>query len=77
MLENLVILGQGRKYPCRTREFYESLEDSDKEILMSLLSNPDVSDHGLSAALKEQAQVTIADTSLRRHRRGYCSCSKI
>lgn len=67
----------GRKYPCRTKEIYLTLSEADREILMSLLSDPTISDHALSNALKEQADIVIADTTLSRHRRGYCSCSKI
>ena len=68
---------EGRKYPCKTRELYLSLSEADQEILMSLLSDFNVSDHALSVALKEQANLVIADTTLAKHRRGLCSCSKI
>lgn len=68
---------KGRIYPCRTREIYDSLEAADKEILMSLLCDFTVSDNALSNALRDQAGIVIADTSLAKHRRGLCSCSRI
>jgi hypothetical protein len=68
---------KGRVYPCRTRTIYDSLSESDQEILMSLLTDFSVSDNSLSSALKTQAGIVIADTSLAKHRRGECSCSRI
>lgn len=68
---------KGRVYPCRTREIYDSLEAADKEILMSLLTDFTVSDNALSNALRDQAGIIVADTSLAKHRRGLCSCSRI
>lgn len=68
---------KGRVYPCRTRDVYDSLQEADKEILMSLLSDFTVSDNSLSNALRDQAGIVIADTSLAKHRRGLCSCSRI
>jgi len=68
---------KGRVYPCRTRELYDSLHEADQEILMSLLSDFTLSDNSISAALRDQANIVIADTSIARHRRGFCSCSRI
>jgi hypothetical protein len=67
----------GRVYPCRTRELYESLNAADQEILMSLLTDSSLSDNSIASALRNQANIVIADTSLARHRRGQCSCSRI
>jgi hypothetical protein len=77
MLENLKAAVTKRRYPCATRIFYDSLSEADKEILMDCLSNPDVSHNSLSKALRAQAGITLADTSIARHRQGLCSCSKI
>jgi hypothetical protein len=68
---------KGRVYPCRTRELYDSLLEADKEILMSLLTDFTLSDNSISTALRDQAGIIIADTSIARHRRGFCSCSRI
>jgi hypothetical protein len=78
MLENLkAAVTSKRRYPCATRIFYDSLKPADQEILMDCLTNSDVSHNSLSKALREQAGVTLADTSIARHRQGLCSCSKI
>ena len=78
MLENLkAALSTKRRYPCATRSFYDSLAEADREILMDLLTDSNVSHNSLSKALREQAGVTLADTSIARHRQGLCSCSKI
>ena len=78
MLENLkAAIKNSRRYPCATRTFYDSLSEADQEILMDLLTDSNVSHNALSKALREQAGVTLADTSIARHRQGLCSCSKI
>jgi len=78
MLENLrASLHRTRRYPCATRTFYDSLGEADQQILMDLLTDSNVSHNALSKALREQANTTLADTSIARHRQGLCSCSKI
>lgn len=78
MLENIkTVLKSHRRYPCATRTFYDSLSEADQEILMDLLTDSNVSHNALSKALRTQAGVTLADTSIARHRQGLCSCSKI
>lgn len=77
MLENLKIALQPRRYSCAVRSFWERLEPADQEILMAALSDPNVSHNALSKALREQANTSLADTSIARHRQGLCSCSKI
>jgi hypothetical protein len=74
MLENLVI--RSRRYPCRVGDFYKTLSEADKEILMANLTNDAISHNALSSALKTVG-VVIADTSIARHRQGLCSCSRI
>lgn len=77
MLENLKTVIKPRKYPCAVRSFHDSLSEADQEILMSVLSDSSVSHKSLEKALKEQAGVVLADTTLARHRQGHCSCSRI
>lgn len=78
MLENLTAAVKAkRRYPCATRIFYDSLNEADQQILMDLLTDNNVSNNALSKALREQAGITLADTSIARHRQGLCSCSKI
>ena len=77
MLETLTQALKPRKYPCAVRTFFDTLSEADQEIFMSVLSDFSISNKGLEKALKEQAGVTLADTTLARHRQGHCSCSRI
>jgi hypothetical protein len=78
MLENLkAAVTKPRHYPCAVKTFFDTLSEADQEILMSVLADFSISNNSLSKALKEQAGVPIADTTLSRHRNGLCSCSRI
>ena len=74
MLENLRI--EVKKKSCAVITFYMSLDEADKEILMSNLSNPEIAHKALEKALREIG-VVLSDTSIARHRESHCSCSKI
>ena len=74
MLENLKF--DKPKKPCAVRTFYNTLSESDQEILMSNLSNSDIAHKALEKALREIG-VVLSDTAIARHRYGHCSCSKI
>jgi hypothetical protein len=73
MLENMIIVP--RRYPCAVRTLLETLSETDKAILQGNLENPDVASYALTQALKAVG-VKIADSSIARHRRATCSCSK-
>jgi hypothetical protein len=77
MLENLKDALGKRKYPCAIKSFHDSLSEADQEILMSVLSDMSLSHSSIEKALKQQAGVTLADTTISRHRNGRCSCSRI
>jgi RNase P/RNase MRP subunit POP5 len=77
MLETLRDSLGKRKYPCAVKTFYDTLSEADQEILMSVLSDYSLSHSSIEKALKEQAGVTLADTTIARHRSGRCSCSRI
>lgn len=77
MLENLLTTVKTRRYTCAVKTFWDTLSDADKEIFMSALSDPSISHNALSNALKAQANTRLADTSIAKHRRGLCQCSKI
>jgi hypothetical protein len=71
MLENLEI--KPRKRNCAVRTLMESLSESDLEILTSNLLDRAIPHYALQQALK-RVGVTIADSSITRHRTGECSC---
>jgi hypothetical protein len=74
MLENLKF--DKPKKPCAVRTFYMTLSESDQEILMSNLTNPNIAHKALETALN-QVGVTLSDTAIAKHRNSACSCSKI
>mgnify|MGYP001176960985 CR=1 FL=1 len=74
MLENLNL--NEPKRPCKVRRFYETLSESDQEILMSNLCNTNIPSKRLERALKE-VSVDLGDRRIINQRSGNCSCSKI
>jgi hypothetical protein len=71
MLENLEI--KPRKRNCAVRTLIESLGEADQAILTDNLLNTKVPSYALQKALNGVG-VTIADSSITRHRSGECSC---
>jgi hypothetical protein len=74
MLENLTI--RGRVWSCAVRTLLDSLSEADQQILRDNLVDPKISHNALAKALNEIGLV-MADTTIRRHRVGECSCSRI
>lgn len=74
MLENLRI--EKPRKPCAVRTLWMSLDDADKEILMSNLCNPEIAHKALEKALSGVG-VVLSDTAIARHRNSQCSCSRI
>jgi len=74
MLENLNT--NPSKKPCAVRTLWTSLDEADKEILMSNLSDLSIGHKTLEKALSSVG-VKLSDTAIARHRTGLCSCSKI
>ena len=62
-------------FPCRVRTLGESLDESDRNIYMAAVSNVDVwSNNGLAYSLGKRG-LKISEKSIRKHRRGECSCA--
>ena len=74
MLENLSI--KKRVWTCAVRTLLDSLSEADQQILRDNLVNEQISHNALAKALK-QLGLSMADTTIRRHRVGECSCSRI
>jgi hypothetical protein len=74
VLENLVF--DKAKKPCAVRTFYKTLSESDQEILMNNLCNPEIAHKALERALRDIG-VVLSDTAIARHRNSHCSCSSI
>ncbi len=74
MLEKLNV--QPNKKPCAVRTLWTSLDEADREILMSNLCDTSIPSKRLEKALREVG-VQLSDTAISRHRDSHCSCSKI
>jgi hypothetical protein len=74
MLENLNT--NPSKKPCAVRTLWTSLDEADREILMSNISDFAIPVKRLEKALREVG-VMLSDTAISRHRESHCSCSKI
>jgi hypothetical protein len=62
-------------YPCRVRTVGETLDSKDRNIFVDALGNNLAwSNNGLSEALAKLG-VKISEKSIRKHRRGECSCA--
>jgi hypothetical protein len=72
MLEDLEPVATKRS--CKTRSTLVSLEQKDREILLSALADTSKwSDKGLSVALGQRG-IQLSNESIGRHRRKLCSC---
>ena len=74
MLENLNI--KKRVWSCAMRTLLDSLSEADQQILRDNLVDPTISHNALAKALTNIG-INTADTTVRRHRVGECSCSRI
>jgi hypothetical protein len=60
---------------CRVREMFDLVPPEDKKALMSAIDNEEITAPAIERALKKNG-FSIAGTTIRRHRRGECSCGK-
>ena len=59
---------------CRTCQLLEDLSKEDAEAFQKALDDPRISNAGLSRILKDEGY-HIADSTVRRHRKGECKTS--
>lgn len=71
-------LGEPKRHvpPCRVRNEAEKLEPADAKILLEAVSNPDWPLTQLASALKAR-DIDMTRETIRNHRIGACSCSRI
>lgn len=73
MLEGLEPAKNKSEY-CKVQQTLEVLDDKDKKILNDALEDKDRwSDKGLSTALRQRG-LSLADTTLSKHRKKTCAC---
>jgi hypothetical protein len=62
---------------CKTRTILEGLEKDDRKILEAALADQDKWSNGALARALAERGINIKADTLRIHRQGQCSCSKI
>lgn len=73
MLEGLEPVKSKSEY-CKIQQTLETLDAKDQKILTDALADKDRwSDKGLSTALRQRG-LSIADTTLSKHRKQICAC---
>ena len=73
MLEGLEPAKSKSEY-CKVQQTLETLDDKDTKILTDALADKDRwSDKGLSTALRQRG-LSIADTTIAKHRKKACAC---
>ena len=65
-----------RIYPCRIRTIKDQLELDDRIRLEAALRDKDFAAWALHQALKAKG-IIVTDKSIKRHRDGNCSCSRL
>ncbi len=59
---------------CKIAQLMETLDEGDQKILNKALADKDKwSDKGLSSGLREKG-LSVADTTIAKHRRKVCAC---
>ena len=60
--------------PCKVREIAEQLDEGDSTIFLAAIANTvEWSNNGLASELTRRG-VVISEKTIRKHRRGECSC---
>jgi len=73
MLEGLEP-AQNKSVYCKIQQTLDTLDDKDTKILTDALADKDRwSDKGLSTALRQRG-LSIADTTIAKHRKKACAC---
>lgn len=60
---------------CRIREIADNLPKEDQAAFMGAINNEEITAPAIERALKKNG-ISVAGTTIRRHRRGECSCGE-
>jgi hypothetical protein len=61
---------------CKVREIADLLPKEDKDAFMDAINDETIAAPAIERALKKNG-FAVASTTIRRHRRGDCSCGKL
>lgn len=69
--------GSGTHYQrCGVALLFEKLSGEEAETLEKALKRPELTSSSIMAAIKRRVDTKVSEYTLRRHRKGICSCSK-
>ena len=75
LLKDIIEENNGPQTKCRVREIYENLSDGDKGAFIDAVNDENITAVAIERALKKNG-FPVASTTIRRHRRGECSCGQ-
>jgi len=75
LLQDILNENTSPQTSCRVRVIAENLSDGDKDAFMDAVNNEDITAPAIERALRKNG-ISVAGTTIRRHRRGDCSCGK-
>ncbi len=61
--------------PCPIGNLLDRLDDESRTNLVSALSDDSVAHAKIARAIRDEAQIAVADETVSEHRRGVCRCS--
>lgn len=76
LLKDILDENAAQPMNCRVREMFDLVPPEDRKALISAIENEEISAPAIERALKKNG-FPIAGTTIRRHRRGECSCGKL
>ena len=75
LLKDILTENTIQQTPCRVRIISETLSKEDREAFLGAIDNEEITAPAIERALKKNGY-SIAGTTIRRHRRGECSCGE-
>lgn len=77
LLFDITAMNSARYIPvCGFKTLYNTLTEEDQVDLEEAMADPTIQGSAIERALRQRGH-TITSTTLRRHRRGDCSCGRI
>lgn len=75
LLKDIMNENAGKETNCRVREIGDNLPAEDKAAFIAAINDESITAPAIERALKKNG-FSVAGTTIRRHRRGDCSCGK-
>lgn len=75
LLQDIIKENTSTQTKCRIREIADALLGEDRDAFISAVNDENITAIAIERALKKNGY-PVASTTVRRHRRGECSCGK-